>query len=99
MGTRWAEIDPAARVWTIPASRMKGGREHRVPLSGRSLEILETMHLSRRGEVVFSGTRSGRPLSVLALVVPLHTAETVREPRVGVQRQRRTLQRSNRARI
>ena len=37
---RWREVDLAARVWTIPASRMKAKREHRVPLSGRAVEVL-----------------------------------------------------------
>ena len=40
-GARWAEIDKSARVWTIPATRMKAKREHRVPLSGRAVEILK----------------------------------------------------------
>ncbi len=39
-GARWSEIDLAAKVWAIPAERMKGGREHRVPLSGPVLEVL-----------------------------------------------------------
>lgn len=42
-GATWAEIDLAAKVWSIPGARMKAGREHRVPLSPRALEILETM--------------------------------------------------------
>jgi integrase len=67
LGARWAELDLAARVWRIPASRMKGAREHRVPLSGRTLEILATMQMTRRGEVVFSSTRAGRPLSAMAM--------------------------------
>ncbi len=37
---RWREVDLTARVWTIPASRMKAKREHRVPLSGRAAEVL-----------------------------------------------------------
>ena len=37
----WAEINRSGRVWTIPARRMKMNRRHRVPLSGRALEILE----------------------------------------------------------
>ena len=37
----WPEIDRACAVWTIPAARMKNGREHRVPLSGRALEVLD----------------------------------------------------------
>ena len=37
----WEEIDRDAGVWTVPVSRMKGNRQHRVPLCGRALEILE----------------------------------------------------------
>ena len=37
---KWREVDLVARVWTIPASRMKAKREHRVPLSGRAAEVL-----------------------------------------------------------
>ena len=40
-GARWAEIDRAGAVWTIPGERMKAGREHRVPLSPRALEVLD----------------------------------------------------------
>ena len=36
-GARWAEIDHDAKLWTIPAARMKAGREHRVPLSDAAL--------------------------------------------------------------
>lgn len=42
-GTRWAEIDLDAKLWTIPAARMKANREHIVPLSPQALEILEVM--------------------------------------------------------
>ena len=40
-GARWAEIDRAGAVWTIPGERMKAGREHRVPLPRRALEVLD----------------------------------------------------------
>ena len=40
-GARWAEIDRAGAVWTIPGARMKAGREHRVPLAPRALEVLD----------------------------------------------------------
>ena len=40
-GALWAEIDRAGAVWTIPGERMKAGREHRVPLSPRALEVLD----------------------------------------------------------
>jgi integrase len=40
LGTRWAEIDMKAKVWTAPPERMKVRREHRVPLSDRAMMIL-----------------------------------------------------------
>jgi integrase len=57
--------------WTVPAGRMKGGREHRVPLSGRALEILRAMHEVRSGEYVFPGQRANKPLSGMALEMVL----------------------------
>jgi integrase len=56
----WAEFDLANAVWTIPPSRMKAGREHRVPLSPRALEILKA--LPRDGDFVFPNSK-GKPLS------------------------------------
>ena len=41
LGARWAEIDFDNAIWTVPATRMKGGRVHRVPLSRRALVILK----------------------------------------------------------
>lgn len=69
-GATWGEIDITAKLWTIPAGRMKGGREHRVPLTGRALVILEEVaRLSASGEpeaFLFPGGRAGRPLSNMA---------------------------------
>ena len=48
IGARWEEIDLSEKVWTIPAVRMKVGREHRVPLSVPALAILD--ELGRRGK-------------------------------------------------
>lgn len=67
LGARWAEIDREAAVWTVPAWRMKGGREHRVPLPDRALEILGSMEKMRTGELVFPSARAGRPLSGMAM--------------------------------
>jgi integrase len=53
VGMRWAELDLSAKVWTVPASRMKAGREHRVPLSASAIALLEK--LPRSGEHVFPG--------------------------------------------
>jgi integrase len=52
---RWTEIDIPNAVWTIPASRMKADREHRVPLSGAALAVLKGMQAVRRNEFVFPG--------------------------------------------
>ncbi len=60
----WVEIDRDAGVWTVPASRMKANRQHRVPLCGRALEILEAAGTLGKGTgpLVFSRGQ-GRPLS------------------------------------
>lgn len=53
-GARWAEIDLDAKLWTIPAARMKAKREHIVPLSPQALDILEVMRpISNHREHVF----------------------------------------------
>jgi len=57
LGARWDEVDLAERVWTVPAERMKGRREHRVPLCDRAIAILEEMKLCRRNEFVFPSER------------------------------------------
>jgi integrase len=66
IGARWSEIEFASGVWTVPGERMKAGKEHRVPLSTRAIEILNT--LPRDGEFVFPGGRAGKPLSNMALL-------------------------------
>ena len=68
IGARWDEVDMDAGVWTIPALRMKAGRLHRVPLSGRALDILKVLE-PLRGEsgFVFPGGRKGKPLSNMAM--------------------------------
>ena len=71
LGARWAEIDLDAKVWTVPATRMKAGREHRVPLSGRALAILETLAAARTGDFVFPGQKTGKPLSGMAMEMVL----------------------------
>jgi integrase len=51
LGAKWEEIDQTAKVWVVPASRMKGGKEHRVPLSDRAVALIKTR--DRNAEYVF----------------------------------------------
>jgi len=51
----WSEVDLDHATWTIPAARMKAGKEHRVPLSVRSVEILREMKTTATGEHIFPG--------------------------------------------
>jgi len=67
MGARWDEFNLDAKVWTVPAGRMKAGREHRIPLSERAIEIVKTLGKAKRGPFVFSGQDVKQPLSDMAL--------------------------------
>ena len=59
----WDEMDTAGGVWTVPATRMKAKREHRVPLCGRAVEVLEAARtLDDGGGLVFP-MRSGKPIA------------------------------------
>ena len=64
-GATWSEIDLEAREWRIPATRMKGGAEHRVPLSDAAVDVLQRVRpLRDRSDLVFpSASRRGKPLS------------------------------------
>jgi integrase len=50
---KWDEIDLTTKVWTIPGERMKAGKEHRVPLSTRAIEILQIMKKGQINDYVF----------------------------------------------
>jgi integrase len=67
----WDEFDVNTQTWVIPAHRMKGNREHRVPLSNRAVEILESMEGVRVNEFAFPGPKQGKPLSDMALLMTL----------------------------
>ncbi|PPK76930.1 integrase [Methylobacter tundripaludum] len=69
IGATWDEIDLGAKVWTIPAVRMKAEREHRVSLSGHALTILNEMAATRINNYVFPGTKKG--LSNMAMLAVL----------------------------
>jgi integrase len=68
---RWEEFDLASKLWRIPGSRMKAGREHVVPLSEAALAVMEKMKEHRLGGFVFPGMKEGKPISDMAMTVTL----------------------------
>lgn len=76
-GAQWAEFDLDAATWTIPASRMKAGREHVIPLSAAALAILARAKELRTGkpaEPVFPG-RGGAPVSDMTMTKVMRDAK------------------------
>ena len=74
IGATWSEIDFAAKTWTIPAGRMKAKKEHRVPLSDRALEILESLPREDGNSFIFIGPRKNG-LSNMAMSTVLRRME------------------------
>ncbi len=52
---KWDETNTTDNVWIIPADRMKAGREHRVPLCDRAVEIIEEMKIFKTNDFLFCG--------------------------------------------
>jgi integrase len=77
IGATWDEIDLGERVWRVPGSRMKGGRPHTVPLSGRALAILEGLPRIQGCPFLFPGLKPGSSLSNMAML------ELMRDMRPG----------------
>lgn len=69
----WGELDLEAATWTVPAERMKAGREHVVPLSPQAVALFERMKAHRREytDLVFPGQKRGKPLSDMTLTKAL----------------------------
>ncbi len=70
INARFEEFDLNKAVWTVPAARMKSGREHRVPLSPRTVEIVRAQ-LDQGADYLFPGAREGKPLSNMAMLMLL----------------------------
>ncbi|GAA6206738.1 site-specific integrase [Cognatishimia sp. WU-CL00825] len=70
LGLRWEELDLEARLWTCPAERMKGGQEHRVPLTDEMLATIEPLK-AMNSEYVFEGQKRHKPLSNMAMLMLL----------------------------
>ena len=72
IGAEWSEIDDGETLWTIPAKRMKAGREHRVPLSIRAIEILaRAKELASGSDYLFPGQSGTKPLSNMVFLMAL----------------------------
>ena len=67
-GAPWREFDLDSGIWTIPGPRMKGKKEHRVPLAERALEIVRELKSHATGDFVFPGGKPGKGLSDMALL-------------------------------
>lgn len=69
LGAKPAEFDLKKAIWTIPAARMKAGREHRVPLTSRSVELVKAqLEADPEAAYVFPGRSAGAPLSNMAML-------------------------------
>lgn len=76
-GAEWREFDLEAKVWTIPAGRMKADKEHRIPLSDAAQELLKALPRIADSDLLFPGTNN-QPLSdatLNAVIRRMHASE------------------------
>jgi len=77
INAKWPEINMDAKVWTIPAERMKTDVEHRVPLSTQAIAVLQRMLKCRKpGDYVFPGVKHLKPLSDHTLLMCIKQQST-----------------------
>ena len=67
LNAKWGEFDLNKAIWTIPAIRMKAGHEHRIPLTGRAVAFLKSLHKLPHKDHVFPGNARSKPLSSMAM--------------------------------
>jgi integrase len=91
IGFRWPELDRVEKVWTVPPERMKGNREHRVPLSQRALELLDEMAKLGESGYVFPGAKADKPLSNMALEMLVRRMNGDSEPPIWCDRDGRAI--------
>lgn len=70
LGMKWDEVDLKERLWTCPAERMKGGMEHRVPLTDEMLAIIEPLQ-ELQSDYVFEGQKRHKPMSNMSMLMLL----------------------------
>lgn len=71
LNATWSEIDIENGIWTIPATRMKAGREHRIPLSTEAIALLKSLSRFEHNAHIFPGAKRGKPLSQMAMLEKL----------------------------
>ncbi|MEI5682332.1 MULTISPECIES: tyrosine-type recombinase/integrase [unclassified Mesorhizobium] len=83
-GTTWSEIDFERKLWTVPAKRMKEGREHRVPLSDAAIKLLRAVPRFEGINLVFPAVRGGElsDMTLSAAIKRMQAAE-LKAGRVG----------------
>jgi integrase len=69
LGAKWPEVDIDNAVWTVPAERMKAGKEHRVPLTPRAVAIVEALRETKVNDFIFPGEKKDAPLSSMAFAM------------------------------
>ena len=81
-GMTWSEVDLKGQVWRVPATRMKAGREHVIPLAGRTVQILSERSAQRvaASDLVFPGRSLVRPLSDMTLKMALRRMSIDHDP-------------------
>jgi integrase len=75
LNAKWCEIDMDEKIWIIPAYRMKSGKEHRIPLNERAIQLLEEMKKIKSNDYIFPGMKLGRPLSNMSMLAVLKRLE------------------------
>jgi integrase len=65
-GAKWPEVDFKSRLWIIPGSRTKSGREHRVPLTEDAVKVFKSMQARKLNDFVFPGRSDNKPLTTAA---------------------------------
>src|SRR5207248_5271330 len=87
LGARWTEINLSEKTWTIPAGRMTGEREHRVPLSGAAIAVLESIKLTREIDAkgfIFPRARAQEPLRNVEMLYLLQRSDRMNRRDVTV---------------
>ncbi|RUR30849.1 site-specific integrase [Vreelandella andesensis] len=83
-GATWEEIDLSAKVWTIPADRMKAGKPHRIPLSPAAVTLLEALPRMEGQPLVFPAVRGGK-ISDVTILATVKRMNATKEKEGGEQ--------------